>query len=93
MFHDIYKEKHACGQTYNLKVVGIHCVLCECGKMYVVQMGRTIETMCKEHMRHIGLGQSDKLLVAQHKFGTGHNMEYGNTSILDIALGYMDCLI
>jgi hypothetical protein len=61
--------------------------------MYVVQMGRTIDTKCTEHMRHICLGQPKKLSVEQHKFGTGHNMELGITSILDIALGYMDHLI
>jgi hypothetical protein len=56
-----------------------------------MQMGRTIETKCRGHMRHIGLGHPEKLSVAQHKFGTGHN--FGNTSILDVALGYMDHLI
>jgi hypothetical protein len=61
--------------------------------MYVVQIDRTIETKCTEHLRHICLGQPEKLSVAQHKFGTGHNMELGNTSILDTALGYMDYLI
>jgi hypothetical protein len=61
--------------------------------MYVVQTGRTTETKCKEHMRHTGLSKPEKLSMAQHKLGTGHNMEFGNTSMMDIALGYMDCLI
>jgi hypothetical protein len=39
------------------------------------------------------LGQPEKLSVAEHKFGTGHNIKLGNASILDIALGYMDQLI
>jgi hypothetical protein len=42
---------------------------------------------------NVGLGQPEKLSVAQHKFGIGHNTEFGSTSILDITLGYMDCLL
>jgi hypothetical protein len=49
--------------------------------------------MGKKHMRHIHLGHSEKSAVAENKFETGYNTEFGNTTILDIALGYMDCLI
>jgi hypothetical protein len=41
-------------------------------------------------MRHIHLGQPEKSAVAENKFETGHNIEFGNTTILGKALGYMD---
>jgi hypothetical protein len=34
-----------------LEVAGIYCVPCECGKVYVGQTGRSIETRCKEHIK------------------------------------------
>jgi hypothetical protein len=76
-----------------LKVAGIYCVPCECGKEYLGQMGRTTETRCKEHVWHICLGQPEKLSVAEHKFETGHNIKFGNTIILDKAPRYVDHLI
>jgi len=34
-----------------LKVAGIYCIPCECGKVYVGQTGQTIKARHKEHMR------------------------------------------
>jgi predicted GIY-YIG superfamily endonuclease len=51
-----------------LKVTGIYCVLCECGKVYVGQTGKTIETRCKKHMRYICLDQPEKSVVVEHRF-------------------------
>jgi hypothetical protein len=73
-----------------LKVEGIYCVPCECGKVYVGQTGRTIEIRCKEHMRYIRLYQPQKSVVAENIFETGHNIDFSNTSILDKATTYMD---
>jgi hypothetical protein len=36
-----------------LKIPGICCILCDCGKVCVDQTDRTIETKCREHMRHV----------------------------------------
>jgi hypothetical protein len=46
-------------------------------------------------MRHIlvRLGQPEKSAVAERKFETGHNIAFGNTTILDKVPGHMDCLI
>jgi hypothetical protein len=41
----------------DLKFTGIYCVPCEYGMVCVGQTGRTVEVKCKEHMRHVGLGQ------------------------------------
>jgi hypothetical protein len=76
-----------------LNITGVYCVPCECGKVYVGQTGRSIETRCKEHMRHIHLGQSEKFTMAEHRFDTGHNIDFKGIAILDKATGYMDHVI
>jgi hypothetical protein len=48
---------------------------------------------CKEHVRHICVGHPQKSVVAEHRFETGHSIDFSSTSILDKAPGYMDCLI
>jgi hypothetical protein len=32
-------------------------------------------------------------VVAEHRFETGHRIDFSTTSILDKAPGYMDCMI
>lgn len=76
-----------------LKVAGIYRVTCECSKIYIRQMGRTIETRCKVLMRHICLGQPEKSKVAEHRFNTGHSINFGSTFVLDKATGYVDNMI
>jgi hypothetical protein len=44
-------------------------------------------------MRHIRLGQPEKSAVAENKFETYHNTEFGSTTILDEVSCYMDHLI
>lgn len=60
-----------------LKVAGIYCVPCECSKVYVGQTGRSIQTRCKEH--EICLCQSEKSTVAEHRFETGHTIDFSST--------------
>jgi hypothetical protein len=77
-----------------LKVAGIHCIPCEFGKVYVGQRTEPmIDNTCKEHMRHLRLGQPEESAVAERKFESGHNIAFGNTTILGEVPGYMDCLI
>jgi hypothetical protein len=56
-------------------------------------MGRTIETRCKDHIRHIHLGHQEKSVVAEHRLETGHDVNLSSTSILGKATGYMDSLM
>jgi hypothetical protein len=48
-----------------LKVPGVYWIPCECRKVYMGQMGRSIEARCKEHMRYIHLDQPAKSAVAE----------------------------
>jgi hypothetical protein len=43
-----------------LKIPGVYGIPCECGKTYIGQTKRTIETSRKEHIRQLRLGQPDK---------------------------------
>jgi hypothetical protein len=79
------KSTHMLGSVKDklgLKVPGIYHIPCECSKVYVGQTGRTIETRCKEHMRHIRLGQPDKSAVVEHSIEAGHNIDFNNIMIL-----------
>jgi hypothetical protein len=77
----------------DLNVPGVYQIPCECGKVYVGQTGRSIETRCKEHRRHIRLDQPDKSEVAEHSINTGHCIEFSNTVILDRTSSYIDHLV
>jgi hypothetical protein len=50
-----------------LKVTSIYCIPSECGKVYVGQMGRSLETRCKNG-QHTCLGQPEKSTVANCRF-------------------------
>jgi hypothetical protein len=76
----------------DLKIPGVYRIPCECGKVYIGQTGRSIETRCKEHMRDIRLDQPEKTEVAEHSINTGHQIDF-NVSVLDRASGYMDRLV
>jgi hypothetical protein len=76
-----------------LNVLGVYRIPCECGKVYVGQTGRSIETRCKEHRRHICLDQPDKSAVAKHSINTGHCLDFSYTLVLDRTSSYMDRLV
>lgn len=56
------------------------------------QTDRTMETRCKEHIRHC-LVQPKKSAVAVHRFETGYDVDFSRKSILDKATGYMNRMI
>jgi hypothetical protein len=90
------KSIHMLGSVkdkFDLKVPGIYRIPCEFGKVYNGQTGRTTETQCKEHKRHIRLGQPDKSAVVEHSIKAGHNIDFNNIMILDKVTGYMDCIV
>jgi hypothetical protein len=73
-----------------LKIPDVYDVPCECGKTYIGQTNRTIETRHKEHMQHLRLGQPNKSAVPQHALETGHRVEFNNTCRLARTKRYMD---
>jgi hypothetical protein len=75
-----------------LKTPGVYSIPCECGKMYIGQTGRSIETRVKEHQRHIRLAHPEKSAVAEHSINLGHRTQLPNTGILAKSR-YMDRII
>jgi hypothetical protein len=66
---------------------------CECGKVYIGQTGRSIDTRLKEHKRHIRLEYPNKSAVAQHSIHQEHRIQFNSTSILSTKTRYMDRII
>jgi predicted GIY-YIG superfamily endonuclease len=76
-----------------LKTPGVYSVPCECGKMYIGETGRTIETRMKEHLRHFRLGQLEKSAVAEHSILENHCIHWEEAGILCRSHGYWDRII
>ena len=51
---------------------GVNMILCECGKAYIGETGRSIRTRVKEHYADIRLDKTQKYALAQHSHGTKH---------------------
>ena len=65
----------------DLKVTGICWILCDCGKVYVRQSGRTVAARCKEHEARVD--QSKKSVMAEHNMKAGHYINLSGPSVLD----------
>jgi hypothetical protein len=84
---------HPIKDNLELRTPGVYRIPCECGKVYIGQTGRSIDTRLKEHKRHIRLEYPDKSAVAQHSFHQEHRIHFNCTSILSTKTRYMDCII
>ena len=73
-----------------LKTAGIYRIPCECGKVYIGETERTIETRVKEHRRHLRLGQFEKSAIAEHCAQENHNIHWEETAQLGRTRGYWD---
>jgi hypothetical protein len=69
-----------------LKVPGMHCIPCECGKVYMGQMSRTTETRHKEQ------AQPDELALAKHRVNKDHRINFKDTRIARM-MGCMDSTV
>jgi hypothetical protein len=69
-----------------LRTPGVYRNPCECGKVYVGQTGRSVDTRLKEH-------QPDKSAVAEHSVDLRHRIQFHNTSMLATKTQYMDRIV
>jgi predicted GIY-YIG superfamily endonuclease len=76
-----------------LRTLCVYRIPCECGKVYIGQTGRSVDTRLKDHQRHIRLEHPDKSTVAQHSVDLGHRIQFHNTSILATQTQYMDRIV
>jgi hypothetical protein len=63
------------------------------GRVYIGQMGHSVDIRIKEHQRHIRLDHPDKSAVAEHSIDRGHCIQFHNASILTTKTRYMDCIV
>jgi hypothetical protein len=93
----VKKTSHKLGSLLDdvgLKVLGVYRIPCKCGKVYIGQTGRSTETRCKEHTRHLlYLYQPQKSAVAEHSIEWGHQIKFKDTEVLTKIAGYIDRLI
>jgi predicted GIY-YIG superfamily endonuclease len=71
----------------------VYSISCECGKVYIGQTGRSVDTRLKEHQRHIRLEHPDKSAMAEHNIDLGHRIQFHNTSDLASETQYMDHIV
>ncbi|XP_046382358.1 uncharacterized protein LOC124153306 [Ischnura elegans] len=76
-----------------LKISGVYRVPCGCGKVYVGETARTIETRLKEHRRHLRLGQPEKSAIAEHSISCDNPIRFEETAVIARAYGYWDRLV
>ena len=51
---------------------GVYLIPCECGKAYIGETGRSIQTRVKEHCADIRLNRTQKSSLAEHSHNTKH---------------------
>jgi hypothetical protein len=65
-----------------------------CGKVYIGETGRTIETRIKEHRRHYRLGQLEKSASAEHSILENYCIHWKEAGMLcKTHSGYWDRII
>ena len=71
----------------------VYKVSCSCGKVYIRETKRFLETRLKEH-REAGIrGQTSKSAIAEHAWTEGHPINWDGTRILQRASHTMELLM
>jgi hypothetical protein len=68
--------------SLEFKVPGVYKMICNCGKVYIGQTGRTIETRIKEHQLHCKKGNIERSAVAEHLNICKEPINFHETEIL-----------
>jgi hypothetical protein len=77
----------------HFKVPGVYEIKCNCGKVYIGQTGRTIETRIKEHQLHCNRGNIEKSAVAEHLNMCKEPILFQETQVLHKTNEYYDRII
>jgi hypothetical protein len=76
-----------------LRTPGVYRILCDCGRVYIEQTGRSADIRLKEHQWHIRLQHPDKSAIYEHSIDQGHHIQFHNSSILAMKTRYMDRIV
>jgi hypothetical protein len=72
-----------------LRKPGLYKSPCKCGRVYIGQIGRSVDIRLKEQQCHIQLEHPDKSAIAEHSINQGHTL-FHDASILNTSARYMD---
>ena len=76
-----------------LRTPGVYRIPCQCGKVYIGETGRTIETRIKEHRRCIRLFHPEKSALADHSLSEDHVISFHDAQVLSKAHLFWDRLL
>jgi hypothetical protein len=62
----------------------IYSVLCECGRSYIGETGRTLAVRLREHRHNLQQVILEKSKLAQHAYEEGHKVGWDDATILEI---------
>eukprot|EP00057_Strongylocentrotus_purpuratus_P011495 XP_011665969.1 PREDICTED: uncharacterized protein LOC105439090 [Strongylocentrotus purpuratus] len=74
-----HKDKHP-----NHKKAGVYKIPCECGKVYIGETGRNLETRLKEHRTSFRLSDFDKSAMVKHAQQHEHTIKWDNSHLIYI---------
>ncbi|XP_018577017.1 uncharacterized protein LOC108915468 [Anoplophora glabripennis] len=61
---------------------GVYNIACSCGKVYIGQTGRHINTRLKEHKSHLKNNNWEKSAIAQHRADIGHTVDLSEANMV-----------
>lgn len=71
-----------------LSSAGVYKIPCSCGKVYIGETGRTVNTRMKEHERDVRLKHVTQSALAEHNLETGHRILFDKTTTLATTTSY-----
>jgi hypothetical protein len=84
---------HPVKDHLELRTPGVYRIPRECGKVYILQTGRSVDIRLKEHQRHIQLELLYMLVIAEHSIDQGHCIQFHITSSPAMNTRYIDRIV
>jgi hypothetical protein len=73
-----------------LRTPGVYRIPRECDRVYIGQLGHSVDIRLKENQWHIRLEHPDKSAIAEHSINQRHRIQFHNSSILASKTRYID---
>ena len=76
------------------KLAGVvYQIPCQCGKVYIGEMQRWLETLVKEHKDAYSKGHAEKSAIAEHARDQQHTIDWEETKVLNKATRPVQLLV
>ncbi|KAJ4443844.1 hypothetical protein ANN_05631 [Periplaneta americana] len=76
--------------SQGLRTPGIYKIPCECGEVYIGQIGSTTEDRIKEHKRNLRLYYPERSAVTQHSIEKEHKILFDHTKVINKSSHYWE---